>query len=335
LACNFSDVTDEAVGRCRRENWCGRCETCRRAAIREKRRRQAAQLADQQGGVLSRAQLYSAGWKRWQVESQVRAGRWAVRGRQSLAIITGDLSEYGAWWSAVFEVGSGAALDGATALRAAGLTGFDAPIHVSTPKSARPRRPSGVVVHETRRRHPDDLTGSELPRVRPPVAAIRAALWAVSNKQASLILAMSVQQGLTTPTELTEALSSIRRHQRRRFLQQVISEIAGGAQSTGEIDFLRLCQEYGLPEPDRQTRRVTPDGIVFLDVEWTTYDVVVEIEGVHHREAERALADAIRQNELTISSSHVLRIPVLGLHTDPDRFIEQVARLLRSQGWPG
>jgi hypothetical protein len=305
------------------------------AADREKRRRQAARLADQQGGVISRTQLYAAGWKRWQVESQVRAGRWAVRGRQSVAITTGDLSEHGSWWAAVFEVGSGAALDGATALRAAGLKGFEGPIHISTPKSARPRHPRGIVVHETRRRRTGDLARSELPRVRPSIAAIRAALWAVSDKQASLLLAMSVQQGLTTPADLAEALDSIRRHRRRRILTQVVSEIAGGAQSTGEIEFLRLCQEYGLPEPDRQSRRITPDGIAILDVEWTTYDVVVEVEGIHHQEAEQALADAIRQNELTIDRSHVLRIPVLGLRTDPGRFMEQVVRLLRSQGWTG
>lgn len=211
----------------------------------------------------------------------------------------------------------------------------DRPIHVSTPKSARPRRPPGVVVHETRRRRPSDLALSKLPRVRPSIAAVRGALWAVSDKQASLLLVMSVQQRLTTPAQLAESLTSIKRHRRRRILTKVINEIAGGAQSTGEIDFLRLARDYGLPEPDRQSRRVTPDGIVFLDVEWTEYGVVIEIEGVHHQEADRVLADALRQNELTIDRSHVLRIPVVGLHTDPDRFLAQVARLLRAQGWRG
>ncbi|WP_157979777.1 hypothetical protein [Kribbella monticola] len=263
------------------------------------------------------------------------AGRWVIKGRQTIAVTTGAVPEYGKWWVAVLEVGSGAALDGASALRAAGLKGFDGPIHVSTPKSARPRHPRGVVVHETRRRQPADLTLSKLPRVRPSVAAVRAALWAVSDRQASLLLVMSVQQRVVTPAQLDEALSSVRRHRRRRFLKKVIDEIAGGAQSTGELDFLRLGRDYGLPEPDRQTRRVTAAGIAFLDVEWTEYDVVVEIEGVHHQEADRALADALRQNELTIGRSHVLRIPVIGLLTTPDRFLAQVARLLRAQGWRG
>ena len=282
---------------------------------------------------MSRPQLYSVGWQRWQIDAQVRAQRWVIKGRQSLALRTGELPELGHWWSAIFEVGAGAALDGATALRAAGLKGFEGPIHISTPKSARPRRPRGIVVHETRRRVDGDLLPLEPPRVRASTAAIRAALWAVSDKQASLVLAMTVQQRLTTPADLSDALDQVRRHRRRRLLLQVIREIAGGAQSTGEIDFLRLCRKHGLPEPDRQCRRVTSNGIAFLDVEWTEYDVVVEIEGVHHQEADRALADAVRQNELTIDRDHVLRIPVLGLHTEPDLFIHQVARLLHAQGW--
>ena len=282
---------------------------------------------------MSRPQLYAAGWERWQVDAQVRARRWVIKGRQSLALRTGELPELGNWWSAIFEVGAGAALDGVTALRAAGLKGFESAIHISTPKSARPRRPRGIVVHETRRRAAGDLLPLEPPRVRPATAAIRAALWAVSDKQASLILAMAVQQRLTTPAELSDALDQVRRHRRRRLLLQVVREVAGGAQSTGEIDFLRLCRQYGLPEPDRQCRRVTSDGIAFLDVEWAEYDVIVEIEGVHHQEADRALADAVRQNELTIDRDHVLRIPVLGLHTDPELFMHQVIRLLRAQGW--
>ena len=321
--------------RCRQENCRGQCERCRLAAAHKERHRKAAELAVRQGSVVSRAQLYAAGWTRWHIHAQVVAGRWAIRGRQSVAVITGNLPEQGDWWVAVFEVGAGAALDGASALRAAGLRGFDGPIHVSTPKSARPRHPRGVVVHETRRRRASDLAATSLPRVRPSIAAIRAALWAVSDKQASLLLVMSVQQRLATADQLAEALASIRRHRRRRLLKKVIGEIAGGAQSTGEIDFLRLCREYGLPEPDRQSRRVTADGVVFLDVEWTAYEVVVEIEGVHHQEVDRTLADALRQNELTIDRSHVLRIPTIGLHTTPNRFLAQVARLLRSQGWRG
>jgi hypothetical protein len=284
---------------------------------------------------LSRSQLLALGVSRWQVVAEVRAGRWAAHRRQTVATHTGELTEPAIWWSAIFEVGPGAALDGSTALRAAGLRAFEDALHVSTPKSSRPRRPRDVVVHETRRRRPDDLIAVGLPRVRPPIAAIRAALWARSDRQAALVLATSVQQRITTPEALAEAFSDVRRHRRRTFIGQILADLANGAQSIGELDFARLCRKAGLPEPDRQTLRRGPDGVFHLDSTWSAYDVVVEIEGLHHLEAVQALADASRQNELTIGHDRVLRIPVIGLRIAPDHYLTQVARLLRAGGWLG
>jgi hypothetical protein len=285
--------------------------------------------------VVSRRQLVALGVPRWEIASAVRGQRWAQHGSQTLAIHTGPLSARAVWWSAIFGVGGDAALDGSTALCAAGLSGFDDALHVSVPKSWHPRRVRGVVVHETRRRKPDDLVETGLPRTRPAVAAVRAALWARSDRQAATVLAMSVQQGLTTAEAIAEAFATVRRDRRRRFIATILPDLAKGAQSIGELDFARLCREFGLPEPDRQTRRRGPDGAWYLDTEWSRYDAVVEIEGVHHLEADQALADASRQNELTIDHSRVLRIPVIGLRMAPEHYMTQVARLLRSAGWPG
>ncbi|WP_327637312.1 hypothetical protein OHB24_02670 [Kribbella sp. NBC_00482] len=282
---------------------------------------------------MSRSQLVGLGVSRWQVTAELRARRWAAHRRQTIATHTGELSELATWWSAIFEVGPGAALDGSSALRAAGLRGFADVLHVSTPKSSRPRRPRDVVVHETRRRQPGDLVQVGLPRVRPPIAAVRAALWARSDRQAALVLAMSVQQRITTPEALATAFSAVRRHRRRGLIRQVLSDLAKGAQSIGELEFARLCRDYGLPEPDRQTLRRGRNGVYHVDSAWTPYGAVVEIEGLHHLEAEQAMADASRQNELTIGNDRVLRIPVIGLRLTPDHYMGQVADLLMSCGW--
>jgi hypothetical protein len=295
----------------------------------------AQDLAGRQGGVLSRSQLTALGLTRWQVDAELRARRWAAHQRQTVAVHTGELTEPATWWSAIFEIGSGAALDGSTGLRAAGLRGFEDALHVSTPKSSRPRRAHGVVVHETRRRRPDDVIDVGVPRVRPPIAAVRAALWARSDRQAALILAMSVQQRITTPEALAEAFSAVRRHRRRRFIGAILTDLSSGAQSIGELEFARLCRKFGLPVPDRQALRRGPDGVFHLDSEWSPYGVIAEIEGLHHLEATQALADASRQNELTIGNGRVLRIPVIGLRISPDHYMTQLARLLRAGGWPG
>lgn len=306
-----------------------------RSTISRRRRAELSrELFEHQYGVASRRQLYAAGLGRWDIKAELRSGRWSKRGPQSISNVTGELGERGRWWNALIEVGSRAALDGVTALQAAGLTGFAEPsIHISVPKSARPRRWPGVVVHESRRRLPADLASVGIPRVRPAAAAVRAALWATSDRQAALVLTMATQQRLVTVAALTEAMAAVRRHRRRRFLLQVLADLQGGVQSMAELDFARLCRTAGLPEPDRQVVHDLGDGWAVVDNEWTRYDLVVEIEGVHHLHGPVAIADALRQNSLTTQRSAVLRIPVLGLRTQPARFLDQVRTALIARGW--
>ena len=289
--------------------------------FRNRREELTRELFEAQYGVAGRRQLYSLGLQRWDVTAELRAGRWSRRGQQSISNQTGDLSDHGRWWIAVIEVGSRAALDGVTALQAAGLAGFtESTIHVSMPKSGRPRSSPSVIVHETGRRQPGDVVNAGIPRVRPAVAAIRAALWAASDRQAGLILTMAVQQRLVTAEALMDAMSTVKRHRRRRFVRLILADLQGGVQSLGELDFARMCREAGLPEPDRQVVHDLGHGRAVVDVEWAEYDLIVEIDGFQHRDAPALIADAARQNELSSGRSTVLRIPILGLRTDPSRF---------------
>jgi very-short-patch-repair endonuclease len=94
-----------------------------------------------------------------------------------------------------------------------------------------------------------------------------------------------------------------------------------------------MCRAAGLPEPDRQVIHDLGDGWAVVDNEWTGYDLVVEIEGVHHLHGPVTIADALRQNNLTTRRSAVLRIPILGLRTEPARFLDQVRAALTARGW--
>lgn len=158
-------------------------------------------------------------------------------------------------------------------------------------------------------------------------------MWARSDKQAALVLAMCVQQRIVPADELILVSASIRRHRRRRFLQTVLADLAGGAQSIGELEFAKICRDYGLPEPDRQSRRSGSGQTFYIDAEWSEYEAVAEIDGLHHLEPHQVLEDAARQNELTLGKSRVLRIPLLGLRTTPARYLDQLAALLESGGW--
>ena len=80
--------------------------------------------------------------------------------------------------------------------------------------------------------------------------------------------------------------------------------------------------------------RTQRDGRVYLDVAWEDIALVVEIDGGHHGLALSPVDDALRQNEVVLGASRVLRIPVVGLRLDPAAFLDQVVRahrLLRHQ----
>jgi hypothetical protein len=303
------------------------------AARRRLRRNRVERLAGGQDGVLHRRQLYAAGITRSEVKAELRAGRWIRLGRQSIGV--GPGGERAQWFRAVFEVGADAALDGSTALMAAGLGQFEDVLHVSVSKGHRHGGARGVRVHETRRRRPDDVLPGALPTVRPAVAAVRAALWAGTDRQAALVLAMSVQQRIVRADDLWAAVETIRRDRRRSLIRAVVADVRGGAESLGELEFGRLCRRSGLPTPDRQSVVRTPQGRYYLDCRFERFGVVVEIDGVHHMSTDTWVADALRQNELTIRSDRVLRVPLLGLRVQAPLFVEQLRAALRSGGWNG
>ena len=287
----------------------------------------ARHIAEGQGGVASRRQLYSAGMTEIHVRRAVESGRWQLHGRQTVAVHTAPLDVVARRWRGVWEVGEAiAAIDGATALQAAGLKGYDDDrIHVSAKHNHNTADVSGVTIHKVIRRVPDEVVMVGVPRVCPAVAAVRAAHWAVSDRQAALLLLMTVQQKLTTPGRLAAAQRSVRGRTRRAFVRGVVRDIAFGVESLGELDFALLCRQRGLPEPSRQVVRQGARGRIYLDVRWGCCNLVVEIDGAKHREGLNVTLDNLRQNALVLAGDRVLRINVIGLRLEADLFLDQVA----------
>jgi very-short-patch-repair endonuclease len=286
-------------------------------------------LADAQGGVLSRPQLYAHGVSRAEVRVQLRAGRWQRLTDQAIALHNGEVSDEGHRWAAVIQGGPRAQLDGAASLVASGLERFTIErIRVSVPRGARVRRCRRYDIRQTRRWSADDRVPWGIPRTTVPVAAIRAALWAVSDKQATYVLSLVVQQGLATPEQLGEQLLRIRRDRRRLLLHAVVNDLLDGARSLGELDVVRELRRRGLPAPQQQVLRRGRDGRYYLDLYWPELGVVVEIDGIHHAWAENVVGDALRQNSLTLQHDVVLRLPLLGLRLQPEEFFAQIAGAL-------
>jgi very-short-patch-repair endonuclease len=264
------------------------------------------------------------GADRWVVAADVRAMRWRTVGRRSIVVHQLPLSERGEWRVALNNAGPETALDGTTALRAAGLRGFHDAIHLSVQVGSRARSSAGAVVHQLRRYSREDVLAGDLRRTHPHVAAVRAALWCRSDRAAATVMAMAVQQGLTTPDRLLAEALKVRRHRRRELIVLVAGDIADGARALSELDFTALCRARRLPEPSRQVVRHGPRGRVYLDAYWEELGLVVEVEGVHHDGPEHAVDDSLRQNDLSIARYTVLRVPILGLRTCPEEFMDQV-----------
>lgn len=304
------------------------------AGRRVLRRRRAERRARQQEGILSRRQLYRLGLTRSEVRANVRAGRWRRVGRQCICVHTGPLSATARHWVAVLEAGPRAYLDAASALLEAGLQNFSVTsIRVSVPRGARVyRRLRGVDVRQTRRWSADDVEATGLPRTRPAVAAVRAALWARSDREAALVLTMTVQQGIESAERISLEMLRVRRDRRRAFIHGVLHDLLDGVRSLGELDVARECRRRGIPEPTRQVLRRAKNGTYYLDVYWKPWKLVVEIDGIQHTWAGQVVGDAIRQNSLALAGDTVLRLPLLGLRVAPDEFFAQIEDALAAAG---
>lgn len=282
--------------------------------------------AEAYGGVLSRVELADLGVDRFQVRNQVVAGRWRLHGRQTVALHTGPLGVEARRWRAVWEVGAGVAVvDGVSSLQAAGLSGYvDPDVHVSVVHRHRVPAANGVRLHKVRRRVDDEVAGVGLPRTPSALAAVRAAHWAASDRQAALVLAMPVQQRLVTGAQLLQAVDTFPGRNRRALVRRLALDIADGAHSLGELDFAALCRRRRLPQPSRQVVRSGPMGRVYLDARWDRHRLVVEIDGSGHRVGLALTDDNLRANAVTLGQDRVLRFDLVGLRVAPDAFLDQV-----------
>lgn len=283
---------------------------------------------------MSLRQLYAAGVPRWLVRREVRVGRWQRPGRQTIVLHNGPLPDSAKRWVAVLEGGPRAALDGVTALQEAGITTLDdQTVHVIVARGSRRVRLKGVSYHESRRWSEADVIRVGIPRVAAPVAAVHAALWARTDREATLLLAVSVQQRKATPAELHDAATGIRRHRRRRLLADVVAELAGGVRSLNELDVAVAMRARGLPEPDRQRIRRRPSGRQYLDADFDDYEVTLEIDGPQHDEAAARLEDLVRDIGLATDGRTVVRIPMVAWRLGEGRVLDALEELFSARGW--
>ena len=281
--------------------------------------------------VTTRAILIRSGFTYAQIEAQLAAHRWQERGG-AIVLHNGPLHREELIAVALINCGPRSAVTAFTAAAQAGLQGWDREeIHVLVPGGTRIRQVDGIRlrVHWSGRWSTEMVAGG---RQDLAPALVRAAATFGRPRPAIGILAAAVQQRLVTPSRLRNAIDAAPRTRHRRALLTALDDIAQGAEALSEIDFARLCRRHGLPEPIRQAIRSEPSGRRrYLDAEWRTRSgrrLVVEVDGALHTAVRRWWSDQLRQNEVAISDSTVLRFPSAFVRHEEAMVVDQLARAL-------
>ena len=174
-------------------------------------------------------------------------------------------------WAALSYAGDGAVLGGESALRAAGMRrdGPALPIRVCVPHERLVREQNGIEIR--RRRHLAALAhpSASLTRLRFGVAVLETASEQRGLGPAIGVIADACQQRLTTPAQLYRALSLKPRLRWRRTLAAVIDDVAAGAYSYLEVQYLRRVERpHGLPR--RADSAASGPGVRAAIATWTT-----------------------------------------------------------------
>lgn len=240
-------------------------------------------------------------------------------------------------WIALLDGGPSAALGSHTSLELHGFRGFATEadlIHVVALRGRHTMPLDGVVVHESRRllKMPVGVV-AHLRCIDPVISVIDAAAWQPYPRFAVTMLAAAVQQKFATVSELDDGLRIVGRVRHKNWMRLALRDIAGGAESLGEIDIAKLCREHHLMQPDRQRLRRDTDGRRrYLDCEWETEVgiTVLEVDGAHHMNAEQWTADLRRERRIVIDGRRVLRCSAHEARAERDA----LAADLRAAGIP-
>lgn len=201
------------------------------------------------------------------------------------------------------------------------------------------RRPDQVVgVRVTRATDFDNLALVHLspPRVRIEHAVLEVASRAPDDARAVGVLADAVQSRRTTPDRLLSALQQRTRLRHRKLLLRLLADVASGAFSALEHHYLvHVERRHGLPTAHRQRRERRARGVVFRDVDYGDFGLIVELDGrLGHEWSDGTVNDLDRDIDALTDQRVTVRArwhQVL----DPCRLATALVRILWARGWTG
>jgi hypothetical protein len=277
------------------------------------------------------------------LRAQLAANRWATPSPRVVVFHNGPLTEEQRMWVALLGAPPGAMLHGLSAAAWDGLRGFppDGLSLVIPGSSYKPRgkqfallSEEDVLVHWSRRLGPEDVNDAALPpRTRLPRSVLDAASEKIASRRSRSLILAAVQQDLTTPQELWEALSRRGRCRHRALIIESIRDAGGGIESLPEREFDALRRLRRLPEPLRQHVLRRKDGKYYLDNDWPQFGIRAEVHGIPHSDVRTWDNDLLRQNDITIEGGGLLIFSSYAIRHLSERVGDQLERLFAARGW--
>lgn len=222
-------------------------------------------------------------------------------------------------------------LTGVAALEFEGLQmNHDRRIDLIGPRGGRTEPLLNTVIHTTRR--PLDLHPGFPTRTSHALSVVHAMAWAPTQKQARHIAYWAIQRDLVSLSDLSIAVCSNRRSQIIKLAIGRVLSLRDGVDTVHEHLFLKLCSEFGLPEPDRKPEFLMSDGIaIHPDFGFSKGDkyLAVEIDGVQHYTPGGLLIDAYRMEALDDLGVTTYRISNKELDENPTATMRALKFALR------
>lgn len=295
-------------------------------------------LAQQQRGVVSRAQAIRAGLSPDMIKFRVRSGRWQQLHPGVYATFSG-IPGRGAWlWAALLAAGPGAVLSYQTAAELNGLSDEPtSPIHVTIPAQRHLIAVSGVYLHRSGRAGEAVLGGSRPPRTRVEETVLDLTQTAKTFDDVCGWVTRAIARELTDETRLNAAMKARQRLRWRADLHELIVAAAGGDHSVLEFRYHRDVERaHRLPESARQVAFTTRDGRRGRrDRVYSEHGVVIELDGRLAHRPEDKWRDKTRDNAAAVAGKQTLRYGWAQVKWQPCATAAEVARVLRLHGWDG
>jgi hypothetical protein len=195
--------------------------------------------------------------------------------------------------------------------------------------------PDGVRVHRTSVLPAADIDArADPPCTRPPRSVVDAARWARTDREARTIIAVCFQQRLVSGDEIRAVLDRLTRVKRRALIRSTVADAADGSETITELDLVRVCRDGGLPVPSRQVIRTDSSGRKrYLDAYFDEWGIQVEVDGMHHIEADQWWNDMRRHNALSVRGEVLLRFPAFLLRDAPAEVLTELRTALLAAGW--